>query len=1113
MADDPRAKLDQLRHSIDVLEGQRAALGDAVVGPALAALRQQIEALEADAASPRAPAEERRLITIFFTDIVGSTAIAERLDPEEWRKTVAAIHQMVGTIVQEHQGSVVQYLGDGLLAMFGARTAGEHDPENAIRAALDAQNGVAAIQTPEPLRIRIGIHTGPVVVGELGSEAKREFTATGDAMNLAARLQSAAPAGGILISQDTYNYVRGVFTVTPQPALAVKGKQEPIQTYLVRRVKPRPFRTVTRGVAGIQTRTIGREREMKDLQAAYAVAYEQRRMVWAQLVGEAGVGKSRMIDDVRDWVELRPEVVRVFRARAYAGDTRQPFSLIRRMWFDRFQIAEDAPLAQAERKWVERFQELGKTDEAEPAHALGLLVGLPFKDSPHVAGIRGDPAQVKGRAFVVSREFLRRVREENPIEALLEDLQWADSASWDYLMQVLLDAEIDDTHQGIFVLAAARPEWDPPAILAQSANWHRVDLQPLSEESTKELVSELLQRVEGVPDDILRLIVERSEGVPYFAEEMVNWFVDRGIIDRGREPWRFVPARLKETPLPATLQHLLLTRLSSLNEEERAVLQRGAIFGRNFWAGGLAALGVREADTMLQPLQPRGFVEAQPESSFEGETEWSFHHTLLRDVTYESVLKRERAALHKAAAAWLEEQASRAGRLEEFAGLLGEHAERAGEMIAAADWYLQAGERAKAQGATAEARKFFDRGLELLPPIDRERRWRALLKREEVLLILGEPDAWRADIAALLELADRLDDDNRRAEVHYRQAEYARRTGDYRGGLRAAEEAVLAARRAGNPLIEVQALSLKAFFLSRLGESAAAGPTAEEAITRARELGDEAALALTIARAGVYYTEIGDIARALQLHQLEVEICHRLGNRAQEASGTANMGVSYAQLGLYKLARTTLERGRELSDAVGARRSRAYASYNLGEVRFRMGDGRGARQDLDLALADMVAVNDTFGRAAVVASTGLVLEQAGDFSGAARRFEEARGTFMDLGARAVATDCLASLARCALAQGHPDEAGGFAAEIWTYLQEHGAKGLAFPVWAYQTCADIFDALGEPERSRAAVEAGYRELMTLAERISDSEWRASFVENIPEHRAIVELWERLPAQRA
>ena len=259
MTDDTRSRLEQLRHSISVLEGQRATLGDAVVEAALAGLRLQIETLEAEAIAQPAPTEERRLITIFFADIAGSTAIAEGLDPEEWRRTVSAVHAAVGAIIEEHQGSVVQYLGDGLLALFGARAASEHDPEHAIRAALDAQAAVAALPLSHPLKIRIGIHTGPVVVGEFGSETKREFTATGDAMNLAARLQSAAPPGGVLVSQDSYNHVRGVFDVTPQPALTVKGKQEPIQTYLVRRAKPRPFRRVARGVAGVQTRTIGRD--------------------------------------------------------------------------------------------------------------------------------------------------------------------------------------------------------------------------------------------------------------------------------------------------------------------------------------------------------------------------------------------------------------------------------------------------------------------------------------------------------------------------------------------------------------------------------------------------------------------------------------------------------------------------------------------------------------------------------------------------------------------------------------------------------------------------------------------------------------------------------------
>jgi class 3 adenylate cyclase/tetratricopeptide (TPR) repeat protein len=1108
LTDPVQAQIDQLRQAMAALEAQRTSLGDAAVDAALDGLRQRLATLGTPAPTAAGPAEERRLITILFTDIVGSTSLAEQQDPEEWRQTVARLHSTVGMIVQQHQGTVAQYLGDGLLALFGAQTASEHDPENAIRAALAVQSAVSAMDGASPIQIRVGIHTGLVVVGELGSEAKKEFTATGDAMNLAARVQSAAPPGGILVSHDTYRYVRGVFNVTPQPPLTLKGKQDPVQTYLVRTAKPRPFRTVTRGVAGIQTRTVGREAELGQLQAAYVEAFDHGRVVWAQLVGEAGIGKSRLLDDIRDWIELRPEITRLHKARAYVGDARQPFALIRRLWFDRFQIAEDAPLPQAEAKWVRGFQELAGTEDVEPAHALGLLVGLPFADSPYIGAMRDDPIQVKGRAFVVSREFLKRIREQNPVEVLLEDLQWADESSWEYLTEVMFDSsESPEGLQGMFICAAARPEWNPPKALTDRSTYRPVELRPLSDEATRELVLELVQRVEGVPEDVVRLVVERSEGMPYYAEEMVNWFFDRGIIDQGREPWRFVPARLKESPLPATLQHLLLTRLSVLSDPERAVLQRGAVFGRNFWAGGLEALGVLHPDAMLRPLQPRGFVDPQPESSFEGDTEWSFHHTLLRDVTYESVLRRERTALHKAAARWLEEQARRAGRLDEFAGLLGEHAERAGEMSAAADWYLQAGERAKERGATAEARRFFDRALELLPPVDKERRWRGLLGRTAALGILGEPDQERADVATLLRLAEELDDENRLAEAHFRLATYAGNMADYPAALRAAEQAVAAARRAGNVLIEVRALSGKVVGQTRIGDLAAANRTAEELLARARESGDETALALAMGRAALYYNESGDIGRSQELERQSFELAHRLGDREREARSLGNFGYGLVILGMYKQARTYLERALQLDEAIGARRGRGYGLQNLGLCSYRAGDGRAARRLLEESLVELTAVGDAFGRAASLMYLALVLEQAGDLAGAARRFEEAKSVLRERSGRAWAMDALAGVARCALGQGHMDEARGHITELWTYLSATGPKGMEQPVWAYLTCADVFDALGQREQAREAIEAGHQELMDRAEKITNPEWRKPFLENVPEHRTIVEMWEK------
>ena len=1134
MTDALQIELDRLRAALAGLEAQQAVLGEAIVAPAIDSLREKIAALdrrEREAAEP-SPAEERRIVTILFTDIVGSTALAEKLDPEDWREIVAAIHGMAGRLIQQHHGSVVQYLGDGLLALFGAQTPSERDPENAVHAALDIQlevgswkldvgEAVSNLQSPRPysgqsnlqhlkskIQMRVGIHTGLVIVGEMGSEAKRELTATGDAMNLAARLQSAAPPGGVLMSHDTYRYVRGIFDVTPQPPLAVKGKSEPIQTYVALRARPRSFRPVTRGVAGVETRTIGRAAELSRLQAACARAIEERALVWAQIVGQPGMGKSRLLSEMTEYVALRPEEVGLLKGRAYEGDEKQAFGLIRRLWFDRFLIAEDAPLAEAEARWVERFLRFRGGGDAEAAHALGLLVGLPFVDSPHIGAMRNDPAQVKGRAIVVSREFLASLRQRMHVVILLEDLHWADASSWDYLRQVVLGdgGQVGNLPHGLFVLATARPGWNPPRVLVDHPGYVQIDLESLSDMACRELVMELLRRVEDVPDDVIHHIVQRSEGVPYFAEEIVNWFLDRGIIDRSSQPWRLDLARLNESPLPATLQHLLLTRLSSLNEAERAALQRGSIFGRNFWEGGLQALGVPDVPDTLWRLQPRNFVDAQTESSLSGEREWSFHHALLREVTYESVLKRERPGLHKKAAEWLETHARSANRLDEFAGILAEHAERAGDASGAADWYTRAGEQAKARGALLEARTLFDHALQLATPDDRERRWRALLGRSDVFISLGETDAYRMSVTALMELATELDD-HRRAEAHYRQAVYLVKTGDFRAALKAFDSALVVARRAGHRRLEALLLGSKVISQNRQGDLSGAAATAQEALACARQA-DEATAARVMSNLAVYYVEAGDLARAAQLHREQAAINHRLGDRAAEANALANLGYDYVLLGMYDAGRAALEQSLVIHRLIGDRREHPYALLNLGLTHWRNGDIPAARQVLEEAQIELAALGDTFGRAAGLSYLALALEHAGQADSAEGHFDQARHLFIEMGVPGFAMDVSAGLARCALAQGRLDEAYRRAVEVWDYLTQHSGQGMEFPIRAYVTCAQVFDALGEPDRLRAAAEEGYWALIDRAQKISNLEWGKCFLANVPEHKAIIDLWDRV-----
>jgi class 3 adenylate cyclase/predicted ATPase len=1096
-------QLEQLRASLQVLEAQRTLLGEAIE-PALEAVRAQIAALEAELMPPTST-EERRIVTVLFSDIVGSTSLAENMDAEDWRTVVNVVHSLVGRAIQKHGGAILQYQGDGVVAIFGIPISHEQDPENAIRAALEMQVELAQLIIQPRIQMRVGIHTGLVVLGSIGSNVKLEYSGFGDPMNLAARLQAAAPTGGVLISHDTYRYVRGVFDLAPQPPIMVKGKSAPIQTYVVQRTRPRPFRTVTRGVAGIEVQTIGREAELQKIQAAFEKVCNDHTVTWVQIIGEPGVGKSRLLSDARDALDLRPERFRLLRARAFQGDEKHAFMLVRRMWFDRFQIAEDAPLAEAEARWLDQFAALRGPDQEEAAQALGLLLGLPFHNSSHIGALRHDPAQVKGRAYVVSRELLAAMRIDLPVVILLEDVQWADPSSWDYFVRLLLDEDRSD-QQGILVVSTARVEWNPPPVLLKHAGYLPINLKPLSESACRNLALALLQHVEQVPDSIVQMIVQRSEGVPYFVEEIINWFLDHGIINTSSEPWQFDALRFQEMPLPTTLQHLLLTRLSALLEAERVTLQHGSIFGRNLWEGGLAALGLPDCAPTLKRLQPRGFVDAQPESSLAGEKEWSFHHNLLREVAYESVLKRVRRQLHKSAAIWLESQAQKAGRLDEFVGILADHLDRAGDKTTAADWYLRAGGRSQFQGAYLEARSSYERVLELVPPSDHLRRWQAWLGRNDAVRHLGDREAHQQSVEALLELGQYLGPVYL-AEAHYRKALLRDTAGDYPAALDEYQVALINARESRATALEIRVMGMLLICQNRLSDAAGAEATAQQVLSRIDEVEGTDSIDVLINLA-VYYVESGDLARAAQLHQEQAAIAQRIGDRHKQATALMNLGYDYLCLGMYEASRAALEHSLQLYESFGARREAAYARLNLGLVYWRNADLPAALNLLNLTQRELAALGDTFAEAAGLSYSAIVLLQMDEIREARQRFETARGIFTQAGTRGNAADALAGLVRCALVLLDFDTARRYTAELWNYLRLHGTQGMEFPLRAYLTCAESNATLNENDRARKAIEAGYQELIARAEKISRVEWGRSFLFNVPEHRALIDLWEQI-----
>jgi tetratricopeptide (TPR) repeat protein len=500
-------------------------------------------------------------------------------------------------------------------------------------------------------------------------------------------------------------------------------------------------------------------------------------------------------------------------------------------------------------------------------------------------------------------------------------------------------------------------------------------------------------------------------------------------------------------------------------------------------------------------LQPRGMIDYQPESSFEGDSEWSFHHNLLREATYDSLLKRERARLHRAAAAWLEGQARQAGRLDEFAGLLGMHTEQGGEKQAAATWYLRAGERARGQSALREALGFFERSLALLPPEDRERRWQALFRRCSLMGDLAQVEGRREALQALLDLSAEIGDPVRLAEANSLTGFFLANQGEDRQALASYEAGLAAARQAGDRAIEARLLALKVVSDTRLGEFQAAALAVESALACAEQVSDKEALARIYTNVALFYTETGDLARAAQIIAQATELNRGPGYRPGEVVNLSNLGYTYVLLGLAEKSLPVLERALDLAESVGAHRIGGYAGLNLALAQIRLGSLPAARKFLDALLPKFEALKDVFAQASTHAYSALALEAGGEPGPAAGRFQRALDLLRSIGAPGYASDVLAGLARCALAQGQPEAARQYAVQLWETLQLKGPIGMEFPVWAYLTCAEVFQAVGDTEDSLAAAQAGYTELSVRADKISDPAWRRSFLENIPEHREI------------
>ena len=789
--------IDDLRAAIRALEAQRHILGDDVLELALAPLRARLSHLQKPAGL------KRRQVTVLFADVVDAAAMAGGADTQDTLGRLGAALQHLSDLVVAHRGRVLRLTGEGLKAAFGMDEAREDDAERAVRAGLAMLAGaglraVPALHQPEAatLAVRVGAHTGDVA---LGAGVEADNTAMGAAVNIAARMEQSAPPGALRISQDTWLQVRGLFRVEPQPPLLVKGVEAPMRTYLVRAAVDRSAARLERGLQGLHTPMVGRQDELQRLLDTVARARQSRTLQPLTLVGDAGLGKSRLLRELEQSLRAAASGAladgpadHLLLVRSRPDSALQPWGLLRSLLAVQCGLADTDSADLARRKLVEGLAPWFAERGERQAQLIGQLSGLDFSESPHLRGL--SPRSLRDQAFAAFRALVRAQADRLDGATLLlvtEDLHWADDGSLD-LLQHLLD------HAAELPLALVMTT--RPALLSRRPGWGlpqaRLVLAPLAAPHGDALARALLQRLDQLPARLLRLLVDQAEGNPYYMEELVRRLVDDGVIrvgpgddaeaDAPDTRWSLQTDRLDALRLPGTLVGLLQARLDALPAADRHAARQASIIGHVFWDEALEALDA-QAPQALPALQRAAFVRRSPASDFEGTVQRQFDHHLLHQVTYGTLLKAERRLGHGVAARWLRDRTQ--GRGAEFLAMTGEHAERAGETALAIDCFEHAGHEAGKRFANAAAVDCYRRAIALLGESHPTRRLDLLDELEKVADTVGDRPTQDAALHEMAAILDRHPDAMRLARLRLTMALLADRRSDSRASEALAAEA------------------------------------------------------------------------------------------------------------------------------------------------------------------------------------------------------------------------------------------------------------------------------------------------------------------------------------
>jgi class 3 adenylate cyclase/tetratricopeptide (TPR) repeat protein len=1003
--------------------------------------------------------QERKVVTVLFADLVDFTRRAGRLDPEDVRELLAPYYARLRAELERFGGTVEKFIGDAVVALFGAPAAHEDDPERGVRAALAIRAAIAELNASNPgldLHVRIAVTTGEAVVALEARPSDGEGMAAGDVLNTASRLQAAAPVDGILVDAPTHAATCDAVEFGEAQTVEVKGKPELIPVWEALAPQKQPDAEALQRRRG---RFVGRRQELESLRGALERAKHERSVQLVTLVGEPGIGKSRLLYEFSRTAAQGPEPPAWQLGRCLPYGEGVTFWALGEMVKGRAQILETDAAEDAGAK-LHRTVEAAVADPAEAAWAerhLRSLVGL--------GGELEHGGDRRSEAFAGWRRFLEGLATRHPLVLVFEDLHWADDGLLDFIDHLVEWA----SGAALLVVCTARPE-----LLERRPGWTEtrenavtLPLSALTDAETAVLVRSLLEEIVLTEQAESALLV-RAGGNPLYAGEYVRMLADRNLVGRGNG----------ELPLPESIQAIIAARLDALPPFEKALLQDAAVIGRAFWAGTLVALGDMprwKVEERLLALERKGFIRREARSSVARETQYAFWHVLFRDVAYGQIPRGRRAEKHGLAAAWID--SLNPERAEDRAEMLAHHylsalafARASGqETRSLADRariaLREAGDRAAGLNAFPAAVRFYRASLDHTPSGDGE--------RARLLFRYGKA-RFHAEVAGAETLAEARDallaggDVETAAEAIVLLGELLWIEGQTEAAFR--DFARAAALLEGSPAswAKTYVLSTLSRFLMIADRNEEAIRVGFEALQMAEELGLEELRAHALDNIGMARAGLGDLGGVIDLEK-SIAIAVEL-NSLESVRGYVNLGTTLAALGELERAFDLYEHGRQAAESFGdPDRIRWFESERVHELYWR------GRWDEAVRRADELIVEAEPGSAHVLHDCRLVrgairLARA-DPDGALEDASWALDFAREAGYPEALFPALAFRARALAGVERAEEAAALASELLDVWAQSGPTAASFWVadlasalWLLGRGAELI-ALAETVRAR------------------------------------------------